>query len=78
MIMYRIIYIGDDKYLAWDAYAQRFIPAFMHLYVTTWRTPEEALTEMRRVKRMCSGWIDNIYLDSVSRDPVGEHRPNIT
>lgn len=77
MIKYRIVYLGDDKYLAWDADAQRFIPAGMHLYVTTWDNIDDCLREMREVKRKCSGWYDSIYVDSVNRDPIGEHRPEV-
>lgn len=65
MIKYRIIYIGDNKYLAWDADTQRFVPAHMHLYVSTWDNLEECMKEMRNVKHECSGWVDNIYIDTI-------------
>lgn len=65
MVKYRIVYIGDDKYLAWDAVAKMFVPAYMHLYVTTWPDLNDCMTEMRNVKHMCSGWNDNIYIDTV-------------
>lgn len=77
MIKYRIIYLGDDRYLAWDADHKRFVPAGMHLYISTWNHLEDAMQEMRRVRKACSGWTDNIYLDSVLRDPLGEHRPKV-
>lgn len=77
MIKYRIVYLGDDRYLAWDADNKRFVPAGMHLYISTWSSLEYAMQEMRKVRKACSGWANNIYLDSVQRDPLGECRPDV-
>lgn len=74
MIKYRIVYLGDEKYLAWDNDSRRFIPANMHLYVTTFDTFEECMKVARDVKRTHSGWNENIFVDSVERDPLGENR----
>ena len=63
-IKYRIVYIGDHKYLAWDADNKRFVPAGLHLYVTCFDSLADAFQERRTVKKLCSGWIDNIYIDS--------------
>ena len=75
MIKYRIVYIGDNKYLGWDADAKRFVPAYMHLYVSTYTTLEECMKEAHSVKKSRTGWADDIYIDSVNRDPLGEHKP---
>lgn len=60
---YRIAYYGDDRYLAWDADNERFVPAGLHLYVTTWNDIFQVFDEMRKVKRKCSGWMPNIYIE---------------
>ena len=65
MIKYRIVYIGDNMYLAWDADSQWFVPAHIHLYVSTWDNLEECMKEMRNVKREYPGWADSIYIDTI-------------
>lgn len=77
MIKYRIVYIGNDRYLAWDADNKRFVPAYMHLYVNTWDDINDCMAEMKKIKRQYSGWIDDIYIDSVNRDPLGECKPTV-
>ena len=65
-IRYRIAYYGDDKTLGWYAEKEMFIPLGMRLYVTTWDNLEDAMQEMRRVKKLASGWWDRIFIDSFS------------
>lgn len=77
MIKYRIVYLGNDKYLAWDTDYKRFVPAYMHLYVTTWDSLDDCMKEMHNVKKAYSGWSSDIYLDTVNRDPIGEHKPEV-
>ena len=66
MIKYRIVYVGNNSYMAWDDDNECFVPAYMHLYVTTWDNLEDVFPVKRKVKKMCSGWADNIFIDSIS------------
>lgn len=77
MIKYRIVYTGDDSYMAWDDDNKLFVPASMNLYITTWDSVSDVFPVLRKVKKLCPGWADNIYIDSVSSDPLGEHKPEI-
>ena len=65
-IVYRILYLGNPM-LAWCEDQKRFIPAGMHLYVTTYDELDDALKAVKKVKRACSGWADEICLDSLKR-----------
>ncbi len=66
-IKYRIVYLGSDHMLAWCEEHKGFIPAGLMLYVTTYDSLEEAMKAIRKVKRECSGWDDDIYIDSFSK-----------
>ena len=77
MIKYRIIYIGDNSYMAWDNANGHFVPAYMHLYVSTWDNIDDVFPVMRKVKKLCPSFADNIYIDFVPRDPLGENRPEV-
>ena len=69
-IKYRIVYIRpqDDlsktPFMAWCEEEDRFIPATLRLYTTTYDSLEAAMKAARQVKRKCSGWHDGIYIDS--------------
>lgn len=63
-IMYRIMHIGE-KVSFWDADKMRWIPAGLFLYITNYNDLETVLKDVRKVRRMCSGWADDIYIDSV-------------
>lgn len=63
-IKYRIVCLGDDRYLAWDDDGKRFVPAGMLLYVTTYDDIDSVFKAIRKVKRLCSGWANEIYIDS--------------
>ena len=61
---YRIAYYGD-KYLCWCDEQKRFIPSVMHLYVTVYKTLEDAMKAAHRIKHdYATGWVDNIYIES--------------
>ena len=77
MEKYRIIYLGDGKYLGWDAVAKRFIPASMFLYVTVYNSIDEAFLELRKIRGSHSGWVSDVYVDKISRDLHGENRPEV-
>lgn len=63
-IMYRIMHIGE-KLSFWDADKKRWVHAGLLLYITNFNDLESVFKEVRRVKRMCPGWADDIYIDSV-------------
>ncbi len=63
-IKYFIAYYGQEHAFAWDADGSRFVPYGMHLYVTFYDRPEDAMREMRKVRKLASGWLPDIYIDS--------------
>lgn len=62
-VKYFIAYYGDTP-RAWDADKSRFVPYGMDLYTTFYDRPEDAMREMRKVRKEASGWMDNIFIDS--------------
>ncbi len=62
---FRIVYIGDNKYLAWDSDNDKFVPVELHLYVTTFDSIEAVFKELRRVRHLCSGWWNNIFIEPI-------------
>ena len=64
IIKYFIAYYGDNNHLVWQAEKKRFIPAGLLLYRTTYDSLEDAMKEAHKAKHICSGWYDNIYIDS--------------
>lgn len=66
MVKYRIVYIGDDRYLAWDADNKRFVPAEMHLYITKWDTPDEPIRIVNHeMIHTHSGWWEDIHIEPI-------------
>lgn len=63
-ISYFIAYYGKKSPLAWCREQKRFIPYGMDLYVTFFEDLNECMREMRKVRRSCSGWVNDIYIDS--------------
>lgn len=62
-IKYFIAYYGDTP-RAWDAGKSRFVPYGMNLYITFYDRPEDAMREMRKVRKLASGWMNDIFIDS--------------
>ena len=65
MTKYRIVYIGVKNYMAWDEDTEGFIPAGLHLYVTTYNNYDDAAEELRKVKRMYPEWAEDIYIEYI-------------
>lgn len=70
---YRIVYVAPEKgikdkaaYQAWREDTQEFIPAGLHLYVTTYPTIEAAMQARRAMKDKTTGWHDDIYIESIA------------
>lgn len=63
-VKYFIVYYGGKSSKAWDADNSRFVPYGMDLYTTFYDRPEDAMREMRKVRKEASGWMDNIFIDS--------------
>lgn len=63
-VVYFVAYYGDNKHLCWDADKERFVPAGLWLYISTWDILEDAMRAARIAKKKCSGWVDDIYIDS--------------
>ena len=63
-IKYFIAYYDDHKQLWWDDEKKRFVPAGLRLYRTTWTDLDQAMKAAHKAKHICSGWYDNIYIDS--------------
>ena len=63
-IKYFIAYYGSDHAMAWDNDNNRWVPYDMKLYISTWDKPEDVFPVVRKVKKACSGWYDDIYIDS--------------
>ena len=63
-IKYFIAYYGGKAPKAWDADKSRFIPYDMHLYITYYDNLDDVFREMRKVRKLASGWRDEIYIDS--------------
>lgn len=62
---YFIAYYGPTFCRAWDDAGRRWVPYGMNLYTTYFDKLEDVLPVVRRVKRACSGWSADIYIDSV-------------
>ena len=63
-VVYFVAYYGDNKHLCWDADKARFVPAGLWLYISTFDILEDAMKAARIAKKKCSGWVDDIYIDS--------------
>lgn len=64
-IKYFIAYYGPTFCRAWDNEKRRWIPYGMKLYTTFFDSLDDALKAVRNVRRNCSGWRDDIVIDSV-------------
>lgn len=70
IIKYRIVYyapgtkLGSPKHLAWCEEQKRFIPQELRLYTTSYDSLDEVFKAIRKVKKACTGWYDDIYIDS--------------
>lgn len=53
-----------DHHHWWDGDNDRWVPAGMKLYRTTYDTIEEAMKAVREAKKRSSGWYEEIYIDS--------------
>lgn len=62
-VKYFIAYYGEHAF-AWDADKSRFVPYGMDLYTTFYDCPEDAMRELRKVRKEFSGWRDDIGIDS--------------
>lgn len=62
-VRYFIAYYGY-KHMWWCDEQEMFVPVGMYLYRTTWDKLEDAMQAMRRVRKIASGWVDDIYIDS--------------
>lgn len=67
IIKYRIIYLNPAGMLAWREDKQQFIPGGLNLYITLYDSLDDACRALRKVKKLCSGWADDIVIDSVQR-----------
>ena len=64
-IKYFIAYYGPTFARAWDDAGRRWVPYGMRLYISYFEDIAEAFAVLRRVRRACSGWHDDILIDSV-------------
>ncbi len=62
-IIYFIAYYGE-RHLWWDDENERFVPAGLRLYRSTWTDLGEAMKACRKAKKIAHGWHDDIYIDS--------------
>lgn len=62
-VRYFIAYYGDTP-RAWDADKSRFVPYGMDLYTTFYDRQEDAMCEMQKVRKLASGWMNDIFIDS--------------
>ena len=64
VIKYFIAYYGASGCRWWDGEMKRWVPNGMCLYRTSYDTVEDAMKELRIVRKKSSGWYDDIYIDS--------------
>lgn len=64
-IKYFIAYYGPTFCRAWDNEKGRWIPYGMKLYTTFFDSLDDAFKVARNVRRNCSGWRDDIVIDSI-------------
>ena len=64
-VKYFIAYYGPDgNHKVWSDIKNDFVPAGMHLWYAVYDTIEDAMKACRAVRKACSGWHDDIYIDS--------------
>lgn len=63
-VKYFIAHYGAGSAHAWDADGARWVPHGMKLYITFWDNINDVFRECSKVRRACSGWHDDIYIDS--------------
>lgn len=63
-IKYFIAHYGVNFPSAWDNDQKRWVPIGMKLYISAWDSIEEIWPIIRSVKKACSGWRNDIYIDS--------------
>ena len=63
-IKYFIAAYLPDRVLWWDDDFKRWVPAGLCLYRSTWDSLDDVFRIVRKVKKSCSGWHDDIYIDT--------------
>ena len=64
-VKYFIAYYGPTFCRAWDNENKKWIPYGLHLYITYFDNLDDAFQIIKGVRRACSGWRDNIVIDSI-------------
>lgn len=64
IIKYRVTYYGNKNSMAWDAENARFVPSGLNLYIISYDNLSDAMQAAKTAKKKCSGWYDDIYVDS--------------
>lgn len=64
-VKYFIAYYGPTFCRAWDNENKKWIPYGLHLYITYFYDLDDAFKTIKDVRRACSGWRDDIVIDSV-------------